>query len=101
MRSIAGATPRCTSASSRTGACRSSCSGHRAVDPPAHVDDGADADRQGLVILVTRNDGGSLEAQVAGFLAIYTAVGVRDADLNAELGKKLMAGAQQWSRITR
>jgi len=56
---------------------------------------------KGLVFLVVRTADGSFSARVAGFVAIYSAVGIRDESLNAQLGKKMMAGPQQWSAVTR
>ena len=55
---------------------------------------------KGLVFLVARDAGGSFSARVAGFVAVYSAVGIRDEFLNAQLGKKMMAGPQQWSAVT-
>ena len=56
---------------------------------------------KGLVFLVVRTGDGSFSARVAGFVAVYSAVGIRDELLNAQLGKKMMAGPQQWSAVTR
>jgi len=56
---------------------------------------------KGLVFLVARGDGASCSARVTGFVAIYSAVGLRDEFLNAQLAKKMMAGPQQWSAVSR
>jgi protein-L-isoaspartate(D-aspartate) O-methyltransferase len=56
---------------------------------------------KGLVFLVHGEGAGSFSARVIGFVAIYSAVGLRDDSLSAELGKKLMAGPQQWSAVAR
>jgi protein-L-isoaspartate(D-aspartate) O-methyltransferase len=56
---------------------------------------------KGLVILVNRDGDGSFAARVTGFVAVYSAVGIRDADLNDRLGKAMMTGPQKWSAITR
>jgi protein-L-isoaspartate(D-aspartate) O-methyltransferase len=55
---------------------------------------------KGLVVLL-RNDAAVLSVQVVGFAAIYSAIGIRDDFLNAQIGKKLMGGPQQWGAITR
>lgn len=47
---------------------------------------------KGPVLLLTRTaDPRSLEARAVGFVAIYTAIGVRDAALNEQLGQALKA----------
>lgn len=56
---------------------------------------------KGLVVLVSRDRDGSFAARVTGFVAVYSAVGIRDADLNERLGKAMMSGPQQWQAITR
>ncbi len=55
---------------------------------------------KGLVFLVERHEA-SFSARVTGFVAVYSAVGLRDEALNAYIGKLLMTGPQQWSAITR
>jgi hypothetical protein len=55
---------------------------------------------KGLVVLVKRDDG-AFAAQVTGFVAIYSALGLRDEALNAQIGKMLMGGPQQWTAIAR
>jgi protein-L-isoaspartate(D-aspartate) O-methyltransferase len=56
---------------------------------------------KGLVFLVRRDSGGSFPTRVTGFVAVYSAVGIRDAWLNDRLGLQMMAGPQQWQAITR
>jgi protein-L-isoaspartate(D-aspartate) O-methyltransferase len=56
---------------------------------------------KGLVFLITRGADGAFAARMAGVVAIYSALGIRDADLNARLGKAMMAGPQQWQGISR
>ena len=56
---------------------------------------------KGLVFLVTRDDETSFSARVAGVVAIYSAVGLRDDQLNARVGAAMMAGPQKWSSISR
>ena len=56
---------------------------------------------KGLVFLVTRDDETSFSARVAGVVAIYSAVGLRDEQLNARVGAAMMAGPAKWSSISR
>jgi protein-L-isoaspartate(D-aspartate) O-methyltransferase len=55
---------------------------------------------KGFVFLLTR-DGGAFTARLSGFVAIYSAVGIREEWLNAALGKAMMAGPQRAQAITR
>jgi len=55
---------------------------------------------KGLVFLVQRA-GETFSAQLSGFVAIYSAVGVRDDAINAALGKALMAGPQRAHAVAR
>ena len=56
---------------------------------------------KGLVFLVVRDEGAAFSARLAGFVVVYSAVGIRDEFLNAQLGKKMQAGPQQWTAVTR
>jgi protein-L-isoaspartate(D-aspartate) O-methyltransferase len=56
---------------------------------------------KGLVFLVTREDETSFAARVSGVVAIYSAVGLRDDQLNGRLGAAMMAGPQKWAAISR
>jgi protein-L-isoaspartate(D-aspartate) O-methyltransferase len=56
---------------------------------------------KGLVFLVRKEGDGTLGAGVVGFVAVYSAVALRDELLNPFIGKMLMAGPQQWSSIGR
>jgi len=56
---------------------------------------------KGLVLLITREPEGTLAARVVGFVAIYSAVGLREDALNDRLGKAMMGGPQRWAAITR
>ena len=40
-----------------------------------------------------------LSARVLAMVAIYSAIGLRDEDMNARLGKALMTGPMQWMAI--
>ena len=55
---------------------------------------------KGMVLLLT-NDGGELRARALSMVAIYSALGLRDDEMNARLGKALMTGPAQWAAITR
>jgi protein-L-isoaspartate(D-aspartate) O-methyltransferase len=56
---------------------------------------------KGIVLLMTKRDTGDFAARSIGFVAIYSAVGVRDAEMNDRLGKAMMAGSASWQGITR
>jgi protein-L-isoaspartate(D-aspartate) O-methyltransferase len=56
---------------------------------------------KGLVMVVTRQDAVELTVRVLTFVAIYSAVGLRDAGLNERLGKAMMGGPAQWQALTR
>jgi len=55
---------------------------------------------KGVVFLLHR-DGDAFTARLNGFVAIYSAVGIRDEALNAALGKAMMAGPQRAQAVTR
>jgi protein-L-isoaspartate(D-aspartate) O-methyltransferase len=54
---------------------------------------------KGLAWLLTKQDGTTLPARIVGVVAIYSAVGLRDDEVNARLGKAMMAGPAQWSAV--
>jgi protein-L-isoaspartate(D-aspartate) O-methyltransferase len=56
---------------------------------------------KGLTFLVTRQDAQTFTARMAGLVAVYSAVGVRDSDMDAAIGKALMTGPNAWGRISR
>jgi protein-L-isoaspartate(D-aspartate) O-methyltransferase len=56
---------------------------------------------KGLVFLLRKGAGDTFAAGVAGFVTVYSAVGLRDEALNAYIGKLLMTGPQHWAAITR
>jgi protein-L-isoaspartate(D-aspartate) O-methyltransferase len=55
---------------------------------------------KGFVFLVTRNTE-DFTAKLAGFIAIYSAVGVRDESFTAALGKAMMTGPQRATAVAR
>jgi protein-L-isoaspartate(D-aspartate) O-methyltransferase len=56
---------------------------------------------KGLVLLLTRQEAGDFAARVIAFVAIYSAIGLRDPDMNDRLGKAMMAGPAQWQAVKR
>jgi protein-L-isoaspartate(D-aspartate) O-methyltransferase len=54
---------------------------------------------KGFVFLVQRS-GDTFTARLHGFVAIYSAIGVRDDALNAALGKAMMSGPQRAASVT-
>jgi protein-L-isoaspartate(D-aspartate) O-methyltransferase len=57
---------------------------------------------KGYVFLIQRPaEGSDYTAKLAGFVAVYSAVGLRDEWLNASLGKAMMAGPQRAMAVTR
>jgi protein-L-isoaspartate(D-aspartate) O-methyltransferase len=56
---------------------------------------------KGLVLLVTDDGGAGLAARVVSVVAIYSAVGIRDDDLNQRAAAAMMAGPQKWSAVKR
>jgi protein-L-isoaspartate(D-aspartate) O-methyltransferase len=55
---------------------------------------------KGFVFLV-RRDGDAFTARLHGFVAIFSAVGIRDDGLNAALGKAMMTGPQRAHAVAR
>jgi protein-L-isoaspartate(D-aspartate) O-methyltransferase len=56
---------------------------------------------KGLVFLLTRDESGAFAARVITVVAVYSALGVRDPELNDRLGKALAAGPARWMAVTR
>jgi protein-L-isoaspartate(D-aspartate) O-methyltransferase len=56
---------------------------------------------KGVVVLITRQDAGAISARVVTFVAIYSALGIRDPALDERIGKALMAGPGQWQAVKR
>ena len=54
---------------------------------------------QGLVIVLTRRADDAFGARPVSFVAIYSALGIRDESLNADIGKALMRSP--WPALTR
>jgi protein-L-isoaspartate(D-aspartate) O-methyltransferase len=56
---------------------------------------------KGLVFLLTRDASGAFAARVVSVVAVYSALGVRDPELNDRIGKALAAGPARWTAVTR
>jgi protein-L-isoaspartate(D-aspartate) O-methyltransferase len=56
---------------------------------------------KGPAILITHETSGDFSARLAGFVAIYSAVGIRDARLNERLGQAMMGGPQKFAALSR
>jgi len=56
---------------------------------------------KGVTWLLTRLDDASLSVRPVGVVAVYSALGVRDEELNVRVGKALMGGPMQWMSVKR
>ena len=56
---------------------------------------------KGLVLLLTRQETGDFSVRVLTVVAIYSAIGLRDAELNDRLAKAMMGGPVKWQAIKR
>jgi protein-L-isoaspartate(D-aspartate) O-methyltransferase len=56
---------------------------------------------KGVVVLVTRQHDGAIAARVVTFVAIYSALGIRDPALDERVGIALTAGPGQWQAVKR
>ncbi len=56
---------------------------------------------KGLVLVLTKQDDTSLAAMVLTVVAVYSAIGLRDEQLNGQLGKAMMGGPAQWQAVKR
>jgi protein-L-isoaspartate(D-aspartate) O-methyltransferase len=56
---------------------------------------------KGLVLLLTKLESGDFTARVLSFVAIYSALGLRDAGLNERLGKAMTGGSTEWQALKR
>lgn len=54
---------------------------------------------KGITWLLTKDEAVRLSVRPIGIVAIYSAVGVRDESLNAQVGKALMGGPMQWATV--
>jgi protein-L-isoaspartate(D-aspartate) O-methyltransferase len=56
---------------------------------------------KGLVFVATKDTEQSFTVRMVGVVAVYSAVGIRDTEMNGRLGKALMAGPAAWNAVTR
>lgn len=56
---------------------------------------------KGLVFVVSKESETMSSARAMTIVAIYSAVGIRDANLNERLGKAMMAGPAKWQAVAR
>jgi protein-L-isoaspartate(D-aspartate) O-methyltransferase len=56
---------------------------------------------KGVVVLVTKETNNSVSARVVAFVAVYSALGVRDPAMDERIGKALAAGPAQWQSVKR
>ena len=75
--------------------------GGRAMFPLTSTLPGMGNIGKGPVVMLTRRSAAEFTARVVGFVAIYTAVGLRDEQMNRALGQALMGGPMRWQTITR
>jgi protein-L-isoaspartate(D-aspartate) O-methyltransferase len=56
---------------------------------------------KGLVLLVTRDHAGAFAARVITVVAVYSALGIRDPEMNNLIGQAMMAGPARWMAVRR
>lgn len=56
---------------------------------------------KGLVLLVVKDEARAFSARVIAVGAVYSALGIRDSEMNDRIGNALMAGPARWTTITR
>jgi protein-L-isoaspartate(D-aspartate) O-methyltransferase len=56
---------------------------------------------KGLVMVLTKLEAGDFSVSVLTVVAIYSAVGVRDAELSDRLGRIMMSGPMRWQAVKR
>ncbi|HJZ75130.1 MAG TPA: hypothetical protein VKE51_25525 [Vicinamibacterales bacterium] len=56
---------------------------------------------KGVVVLITKETSDSFSARVVAFVAVYSALGVRDPAMDEPIGKALMGGPAQWQSVKR
>ena len=56
---------------------------------------------KGLAVLVTKDEGGAFIARVITVVAVDSALGIRDPEMNARIGQALSAGPAQWMTVQR
>jgi protein-L-isoaspartate(D-aspartate) O-methyltransferase len=56
---------------------------------------------KGIALLLTREEAGGFAARVIAVVAVYSALGVRDPEMDERIGRALMAGPARWMAVTR
>lgn len=56
---------------------------------------------KGLVVVLTNEAGAEMSARVLTFVAVYSALGIRDETLNEPLGKAVQGGPAKWQAVKR
>ena len=56
---------------------------------------------KGLVLLITRDEARAFAARAITVVAVYSALGIRDPEMNERIGKAMMAGSAQWMEVKR
>jgi protein-L-isoaspartate(D-aspartate) O-methyltransferase len=56
---------------------------------------------KGPVLLLTKDGAGAFGARVVTVAAVYSALGIRDPEMNERIGKAMMAGPAQWTAVRR
>jgi protein-L-isoaspartate(D-aspartate) O-methyltransferase len=56
---------------------------------------------KGLVLLVAKDEAGAFTARVITVVAVYSALGIRDPEMNERIGKAMMGGPGQWMAVKR
>lgn len=56
---------------------------------------------KGVVLLITKDEAGSLGARIITVVAVYSALGIRDPEMNERIGKALAAGPSRWRAVSR
>jgi protein-L-isoaspartate(D-aspartate) O-methyltransferase len=56
---------------------------------------------KGVVLKVERTQADTFAARVAGVVAVYSALGIRDEAMNERIGQALMGGPMKWQTVAR
>jgi protein-L-isoaspartate(D-aspartate) O-methyltransferase len=56
---------------------------------------------KGVVVLIAKDETGALSARVITVVAVYSALGIRDTEMNDRVGKALAEGPARWMKVTR
>jgi protein-L-isoaspartate(D-aspartate) O-methyltransferase len=56
---------------------------------------------KGLVVLVTKDAAGSFAARVVTVVAVYSALGIRDGEMDERIGQAMMSGPARWASVKR